>query len=348
MQFEGVIVKTIRIITLITLLTLTSLSGQSVRRVGTTAAPWLKIGVGARGLAMGEAMVTHTEDVTAMYWNAAGLGRMQQSEAVFNRYNYVADLNFDYIGVALVLPGAGTIGINYTSLGGDDIERTTEYMQDGTGELVSYGFYAVGISYGQALTDRFSIGGTAKYVRENIWHCDASTMALDLGVLYHTHFYNSVIGMSISNFGPAAQMSGSDLLQQVDTDPLHEGNNDAINAELSTGEFNLPIFFRVGISVNILQDVLKSESQDLILALDAVHPNDNLEYLNLGLEYFPIPQISLRCGHRQLLLEDREGGPAVGAGLNFSIRQFQIHADYARVDYGRLEYANKFTLMVRF
>ena len=72
--------------------------GQTVSRVGTTSAPFLKIGVGARALAMGEAYVTQAEDITALYWNPAGLGRLSKTNAVFTHYDYVADLGYELKG----------------------------------------------------------------------------------------------------------------------------------------------------------------------------------------------------------------------------------------------------------
>ena len=53
---------------------------QSIGRVGTTAAPFLKIGVGARALAMGEAYTTLSEDATGLFWNPAGLAKLDALE----------------------------------------------------------------------------------------------------------------------------------------------------------------------------------------------------------------------------------------------------------------------------
>ena len=85
--------KTLKIVLIILMLP-TTLLAQSVSRVGTTAAPFLKIGVGARALAMGEASVTQASDVTALYWNPAGLGVMKRNQFILNHYEYIADLSF--------------------------------------------------------------------------------------------------------------------------------------------------------------------------------------------------------------------------------------------------------------
>lgn len=321
---------------------------QSVSRVGTTAAPFLKIGVGARALAMGEAFVTQANDVSALYWNPAGLGVMPRNQFIFNHYEYIADLSFDFAGVAVRLPLVGTLGFQFTHLGAPDIERTTLLEQDGTGELVSASFYTFGLSYGRSLTDRFSIGGTVKFIKENLWHSHASGMSLDLGVLYTTIFKNIKIGMSISNFGTSMKMSGRDLLVQHDIDPTIAGNNETINANLSTDDFPLPILFRVGISTNLARDFFEIDNHDLTFAVDAIHPNDNREYLNVGTEYKFKDFLALRGGYRQLFLEDAEGGLALGFGLHFNITQFELNLDYAAIDYGRFDYVNKFSLIFSF
>ncbi len=324
------------------------LEAQTVSRVGTTAAPFLKIGVGARALAMGEAYVTQAADATALYWNAGGLGFLNRSQFLFNHYDYIAGLSFDFAGIALRLPGVGTVGFQFTHLGAPDIERTTLSEQDGTGEMVSASFVAMGMSFARALTDRFSIGGSVKYIRETLWHSHASGMAVDLGILYNTIFKNLKIGMSISNFGSGMKMSGRDLLVQHDIDPIHAGNNETINAELTTDQFPLPISFRVGISADLAKDFFGAQSHNLIVAVDAVHPNDNKEYLNVGGEYQFHKFIALRAGYRQLFLEDAEGGLTFGFGLQFKIAQFGLNLDYAAIDYGRFNYANKFSMIFSF
>ena len=73
-QFRNINRQRLRLgwLVLIIILSLSlSLNAQSVSRVGTTAAPFLKIGVGGRALAMGEAYTTRAEDVTGLFWNPA-------------------------------------------------------------------------------------------------------------------------------------------------------------------------------------------------------------------------------------------------------------------------------------
>ncbi len=322
------------------------LAGQKVSRAGTSAATFLKVGVGARALAMGEAYTTLSGDVTATYWNPAGLAAVQKNQFLFTHYNYIADIYFDYAAMAIPVSNVGTFGLFITYMGMPDIERTTINEPYGTGEKVSASSFNMGLSFGKFLTDRFSIGGNFKYIQENLWHTSAKSYAFDIGLIYRTHFKNLTLGMAITNFGPGMQLRGRDLLVQHDIDPVHEGNNGNINADLKTDEFSLPILFRVGASINIFRHVLGLENNDLILAMDAVHPNDNYEYMNFGLEYGFKNMIALRTGYRQSFLKDREGGLTYGLGLNLRVMGIRLMVDYALADFGRLDTLNKFSLIL--
>lgn len=323
-----------------------SLWPQSVSRVGTSAATFLKIGVGARALAMGEAYSTIADDVTGTYWNPAGLALMTSKQFLFTHYNYIADLYFDFGAMAIPFDNVGTFGLFITYLGMPDIERTTIKQPYGTGEMVSASSFNIGLSYGRSLTNKFSIGGNFKYIQENLWHTYAKTFAFDIGLLYRTDFKGLRLGMSISNFGPGLQLQGRDLLVQHDIDPNSDGNNGNINADLKTDQFSLPILFRVGISSDVLKDIFHVKNNHLILAMDAIHPNDNFEYMNFGAEYAFKSVIFLRTGYRHEFLRDREGGLTYGFGLNLGIKGVGVHLDYALADFGRFDTLNKFSLIL--
>jgi len=322
------------------------MAAQSISRAGTTAAPFLKIGVGARALGMGEACATQAEDVTGLFWNPAGLAWTDKMQVILNHYDYLADIYYEFGGLSIPFQGIGTFGFFFSYLGMPDIERTTIQFPDGNGEQVSASSYAVGLSFARALNDRFSIGGNVKFIREQIWHSHANGVAFDLGLIYHTFFKEVKIGMSISNFGTDMKMSGRDMLIQHDIDDSFAGNNQNVNAYLDTDEFPLPVLFRVGLSANIAQDIIGLENYDWIIAVDAVHPNDNREHLNIGTEILIYDLFALRAGFRNMLLDEREGGLTFGAGLRVKLMQYIVRLDYAFVDYGRLDHTNKFSLIL--
>jgi len=294
----------------------TFLFSGEVTKVGTTAIGFLAIDVGSRATAMGGAYVAVASDATAMFWNPAGISTIKNPQAMFQYAKWIADLKFNYIAAVIPVASVGSFGINVTSLTMDDMERTTIENPDGTGEMFSAGSYALGFSYARNLTDRFSIGFNFKYLNESIYNSSASGIAFNIGTLFTTQLNEMKIGMSITNYGPKVQMSGHDLLTQTDIDPTVEGNNENLNADLKTDEFDLPLIFRVGISIDILKGAGNS---NFILSADALHPNDDVESLNLGAEYIFNDLVSLRTGYASLFAKDSFQGLSLGAGLNYVI-----------------------------
>jgi hypothetical protein len=327
-----------------------SLQAQSISNVGTTAASFLKVGVGARALAMGEAYTTLAEDASGVFWNPGAIANLEKTQAQYFHEGYLADIAYDFGAISLPVSGLGTMSafLGYMNFG--EIERTSVQNQDGTGEKVSASSFVFGLSYARGLTDRFSIGGNIKYVHEGIWHSTADGYAFDIGLLYKTFFKNIRIGMSISNFGSRMKMEGRDMQVQHDIDASVAGNNPNINAHLDTDEFPMPVLFRVGLSANITKDMFDISGTDWIVAVDAVHPSDNNEYINAGTELTLFNRlIALRTGFRQYLLDDRLGGPTFGAGVQLESGGSQIGVDFASISYGGwFGYKNVLTLIVSF
>ncbi len=305
---------------------------ESVTKVGTTSASFLVIDVGPRATGMGSAYVSVSNDATAMYWNPAGIAGLENFEATFCNTKWIADLSFNYVGAVLKLGNIGNIGAQATFLNMDQIERTTVLQPDGTGEFFDAGSYAIGLSYARRLTDKFSIGFNGKYINERLYHSSASGFALDVGALFDTKFQGLVLGMSISNYGTKMELDGRDMQVQHDTDPSVSGNNPNINARLQTERYDLPLMFRAGVSTDILRGLNNSS---LILSVDALHPNDDVEYLNVGGEYVFKNMISLRAGYKELFAKDSEQGLTLGAGLHFSISgKTAFYFDYSYIELG--------------
>lgn len=317
---------------------------KNVSKVGTTAAAFLEIGVGSRAIGMGEAFSAVADDATAIYWNPAGIARLQKNEALLLHTKWFADINFDFAAVTLSLGNFGTMGASISTLNmGDMIVRTVE-EPDGTGEKYNAADWAAAISYARCLTDRFSIGGSVKYIHQQIWHSTASAIAIDIGTLFTTQFNNMKIGMSISNFGRKMQLSGKDTQYYFDIDETKYGNNDKISCHLDTDKWALPLIFRVGIAM----DVINSQGNRLTIAVDALHPNNNTESINLGMEYGFNNFLYGRVGFRSLFVRDGEGGAAFGSGLRQRLGTAFVKFDFSYTDYGRLTNAQRFSVGIEF
>ncbi|MDZ7338110.1 MAG: PorV/PorQ family protein [candidate division KSB1 bacterium] len=316
-----------------------------VTKAGTTCAQFLKIGVGARATAMGEAFVATANDVNAIYWNPAGLTQLKGNQATFMHVEWLADISYDFAAVAVPLGNAGTIGMFVASLAVPDDKVRTVFEPEGTGELFGANDLALGLSYARSLTDRFAIGFNGKFIRQNIWSMSSSAVALDIGTFFRSKFRDLKIGVCMSNFGTKSRMEGRANLLYVDPDRTIEGNNDQIRAALEVNRWDLPLSLKIGISL----DVLQSGFNRLTLAADAVHPNDNLEYVNAGFEYALKELAFVRAGYRGAGMDEMEGGLTVGGGVRWTFPgAASLAVDYAYADFGRLTGVHRYSIVVSF
>ncbi len=329
---------------LLCILLIVTMSYGGGSKVGTTAAQFLKMEIGARGLAMGSAFVATADDATATFWNPAGLARLMSTEVSVHQVNWLANMELKY-GNIVIPAGDNKFGFFISTLNYGEWDVTTIDSPQGTGEKFGAQDLALGISYARSLTDRFSFGATIKYITQRIWHMNASAMAFDIGTMFKTQLKGLRIGMSFSNFGSKMTMLGKDAKVFHDVGPEIEGNDEQINAYLETEEWDLPLSFRVGVAM----DVIDNSYSKLILAVDTIAPNDNLEYVNTGFEYGLKKFLFLRAGYKSLFLQDSETGLTLGTGIHYAItNKVKFKFDYAYADFGRLENIQYFSLGFEF
>lgn len=159
---------------------------------------FLNIGAGARGLAMGGAVISNQNDVYSPMWNPAGLidvERDWQGAAMHAEY-FESIAKYDYVSFAKALDSKnGVLGISIVRLGVDNILNTTQ-MIDSEGNIdydkitkfstsdyagiVSYGFHPGG-------NQKLSLGVNAKVVYRNIGKfANGFGFGFDLGAMYNT------------------------------------------------------------------------------------------------------------------------------------------------------------------
>jgi hypothetical protein len=352
--------KNLTIYMLITILCLHGIRfsyAEKPNRVGTTTANFLEIGYGPEGVAMGDAYVSAVNNLSAVYWNPAGLAFLQHNEAQFMLQPWLVNTKISFVAVGVPLRRIGTIALSIIHMGYGDMEVTTLQSQNGTGELFDANEFALALSYGRAVTDWFAFGAGAKYVSSQIWHVTGSAAAFDLGVLIKTDFLSPEgkakegmrIGMSISNYGTKLRYEGIDLLNPIDILPDENGNYRDVAGQFHLRSWELPLLFRVGMSIQ----PIVVDNHRVTLAIDALHPNNNSESVNVGLEYaLTVPafgRIFLRGGYKALFMEASEYGLTLGAGFSMNLlRNTGIRFDYAYRDLGLLGSANCFALGAEF
>ncbi|MGA9120547.1 MAG: PorV/PorQ family protein [Bacteroidota bacterium] len=317
---------------------------SDVSKKGTTAASFLSISQGARAASMGSAFVAVADDWSALYWNPAGIASLGNG-VMFDHTLWLADIGYNFIGGSVNLGSFGSLGMSVTSSSIGDMRVTTVTQPDGTGEVFNVSQVAFGLTYALKLTDDFAIGFTPKYVYERIYKMDASALAIDVGVKYATPFKGIILGMSISNFGQKMHMTGQNAIVLYDSDPSNSGNNGRIPAELTTDEWSLPLNFRVGVAYH--PDL--GEMHKITLAVDALHPSDDYESVNVGGEYTFDDIISFRGGYKALFLKDSEESFTLGVGVKQRLLgNITLIADYSYLDFGRLTSVHKITVGMGF
>jgi hypothetical protein len=297
-------------------------AAQIFEKVGTFDGQFLKIGVGARAAAMGGAFVGVADDATSLYWNAAGIARIDpdKSEISLNHANWPAELSFDQVGYVFHvkrIPGA--FGIHARALSMKPMVETTAYQPDpdvGTGNTFDAGYMTAGLTYARSFTDKFSAGVTANFVHFGLAEFTQQIFAFDIGTLYDVGTMGMKIGMAISNIGSQVQ-----FIER---------------------EARIPTIFRVGTSATLLQ----SADQKLLGSFEFSHPPDNSERVNAGFEYAFRRYVFLRGGYN--FNYDSEG-LAGGAGFHFPVAAAGLaDLDYAYTDMKDLGGSHRLSLRFQF
>lgn len=324
------------------LLMLVPLATMGQSQVGTTASAFLEIPAGARSIGMGEAYVSVADDIMSLYWNPAGITYLDSNEATFQNTDWFIDTKLYYAASAFRFGNTFLGGFVYMFDGGEMDVRTVTFP-DGTGESFSVHDISIGLTYAQLLTPSLSVGGNMKFIQNRIWRMTASTLALDLGFHYKMPIEGMRLGFSISNFGGEMEMSGDNSFTRVDLDPQSAGNNDGIPANLRLNSWDLPLLFRLGVSYKILESIDNS----VLLAVDAVYPNNNDTHLNIGAEYAFRDLFFLRGGYSNLFVSENygQGNFRLGGGISVAER---VTIDYAFSDRGEFGSVNSIGVSLKF
>ncbi len=316
-----------------------SLFAGEFRNVGSSGANFLQIPVEASGAAMANSNVASATGVMGLYWNPAAISLSEGTEIMLSGADWILDTKITYFGITHNFgTNTGTIGFAVTALTMGEMEITTEYEPNGTGEYFDAGDICAGLSYAKAFTDRFNFGGSIKWVYEYIWEANTSVIAFDFGSVYRTDFHNLRIGMNISNFGGSMKMFGTAIDDKIEAAQGVDENNP--QSERLSEEYSIPQLFNVGVAL----DPYVSDEHRLTISAMANDPNDNDTRLSFGMEYGFKETFFLRGGFKSGYDEQTF---SAGLGFNFHVGGRQSTIDYAYSAFGVLGDINHLTYKIK-
>jgi len=295
------------------------------QKVGTTSFQFLKIMTDARSTGMGEAFTAVANSSNAVFWNPAALTKVENMDVSASYLDWLLDISHSSFSFAYHLQGIGTIGVQglFTNVG--NIEVTTvdalgfvdgKYNPGLTGETISPGALALGLSFARQLTDKLSFGVTSKFVQEDLSVKKISTIVFDGGLTFDTGFRSLELAAAIRHFGPEVQYFDK--------------------------SYPLPQTFTIGISGFLISPensfLFPSENHTLLFAYDMSQPRDYDQQHHVGIEYSFSNFIFLRAGYKFNFDEE-------GLALGFGIQKSGLRIDYSYSSFGEyFDSVHRFTL----
>lgn len=275
--------------------------GFDFSKAGSAGLQFLKIGVGARECAMGEAAIAVSQNANSVFWNVAGLAYVEHFQAALSHNNWLVNSKHD-AGVIAFPVGRVVLALSLNALTIDEFEETTVKQPEGTGRMISAGDVAVGLSVAHRFTNKLSIGAQAKFVHEIMDDYTISNVLFDIGTLYYTGFHRLRLGFVLQHFGP--------------------------DMELVYQDYRTPLLFRVAAA----DDLIDQPNFKWTVAGELVHPTDNKEWVNFGSEWMLFQSFALRAGYR---LNQDEGNLTAGAGVYLPENNWMhLNIDYAYMPFG--------------
>jgi hypothetical protein len=329
---------------------------------GGAAGEFLLLGAGARGAALGGTYGALSTDLTAMYYNPAGLAQLARPGAMFSTYDYVAGTRYSWAGIAFPMSGgARSVGVSLGTYGFSDQPVYTVDNPDGDGTQYSVAETFVGLTYGQNFSDRFSAGITAKYIRDGLGSTSASGFAVDFGTSFHASvgarpiraaFVLQNLGTSLKHDGPALNV-GVEREPPQGTPQIPQEDQPS---RLRSSGWTLPVLFRVSVALD-----LWNQGMNRVTVLSEFNqPNNTKPGAGMGLEWAATnlgnSGFSLAARGSYTINPDNNtsdvnlaglatsfksgsftsDGLAVGGGLGYTRGTLHLGFDYAYRDMGAL------------
>lgn len=315
---------------LILLTFVSSLSAQT--KLAQSGFQFLSVSQSARATALGSAFTTVEGVPNAIFYNPAGIARISSRFGIaVNYFNFIADIRHASAVVTFSPQGGqyGVFSFSVQSVDYGDLEGTQVWPNEqgfiDTGNFNPQAL-SIGVGYGRALTNKFVVGGQIKLVGQYLGQSAlpsgvtkdnvANVVAFDFGTIYKTGFKSLSFGMSVRNFS-----------QEIKYE--EEG-------------FQLPLTFRIGLSVDAMDFLMPDQEQHrLLVTFDAAHPRSFSEYINLGVEYLFMNTFALRFGYIS-------GHTEYDYSLGFGLQTLGLDLNYAYQPFGVFGAINRFSVAFQF
>ncbi|MBN2185326.1 MAG: PorV/PorQ family protein [Candidatus Krumholzibacteriota bacterium] len=281
-----------RIIIVTAMVMLFSVSAATAGDPGTSGFVFLRLGNGARASGMGEAYTAVSDDATSIYWNPAGLASVEGVQLNVTHSEWLLDIRLEQVSIADEFYG-GVVGLGFTGVYYGEFDRygdTPSLTPDGT--FAPYDL-ALSLGYARDIIPNLSAGIAAKLIYEKIDFESATGYALDLGISHRSKIEGLTLAASMLNLGPQAKF-------------VEE-------------QFYPPFQMRFGASHLTEKEWLRGS---LIVAADAVFPNDSGSKFHTGLEYLYHNLLAVRFGYKS-------GYHVQGSSMGFGIIYRNLRFDYS-------------------
>jgi hypothetical protein len=259
---------------------------------GEAGALFLRLGLGARASAMGDAYVAVAEDASSVFWNPGAMPAVLGTHLSLVHNEYFQSVRFEQAAITHETKW-GTFGFMFTGLYMDDMERRDDAPSQVA--LGTFGAYdvAVAVAYGRYIVPNVAIGISVKPVYERIDELSASGLAFDAGIYHVSRIKGVKLAATVANLGT----------------PM----------KYDVQEFALPRYARLGASYEREVPALDGR---VLITFDAMFPNDDGVREHIGGEYSYKRMLSLRAGYKA-------GYDSQGATFGFGVVYHEIGLDYA-------------------
>lgn len=266
----------------------------AVGQVGNSGLAFLKLGVGARSLGMGETAAAAARDASATHYNPAALSLLQNPQLLVMHKEWIQGSQTEFLAASVPL-GSLALGVSLYATSIPDIEiRTRPGPAEGT---FSARNAAIGLSAAYEIESTLGVGFSLKYLYEKIFVDEANGLGFDVGATYATP-WEVRLGFSLSNVGSMGK--------------------------LRTEASKLPTTLRFGAVRSVAVETLTSE---VTIAADIVSIlPEKTTHLHLGGEYEYDRAVALRLGY---MTGYESRGFSAGAGLRWGM----FRVDYAFIPF---------------